>query len=55
MLADYDCEISYHPEKANVVANTLSRKEPRVSYHLKSMTLFVIPGIIERLRASRRV
>ncbi|GKF35407.1 putative reverse transcriptase domain-containing protein, partial [Tanacetum coccineum] len=27
LLADYDCEIRYHPGKANVVANTLSRKE----------------------------
>jgi hypothetical protein len=23
---DYDCEINYHPSKANVVANALSRK-----------------------------
>nr|GEU58059.1 reverse transcriptase domain-containing protein [Tanacetum cinerariifolium] len=27
LLSDYDCEIRYHPRKANVVANTLSRKE----------------------------
>nr|GEW60440.1 putative reverse transcriptase domain-containing protein [Tanacetum cinerariifolium] len=26
-LSDYDCEICYHPEKANVVADTLSHKE----------------------------
>ncbi|GJR30419.1 putative reverse transcriptase domain-containing protein [Tanacetum coccineum] len=27
LLSDYDCEIRYHPRKANVVANALSRKE----------------------------
>nr|GEY56281.1 putative reverse transcriptase domain-containing protein [Tanacetum cinerariifolium] len=27
LLSNYDCEIRYHPEKANVVADALSRKE----------------------------
>ncbi|GJS10008.1 putative reverse transcriptase domain-containing protein [Tanacetum coccineum] len=27
LLSDYDCEIRYHPRKANVVAAALSRKE----------------------------
>ncbi|GJW56560.1 hypothetical protein Tco_0103291 [Tanacetum coccineum] len=27
LLSDYDCEICYHPGKANVVADVLSRKE----------------------------
>nr|GEY05608.1 putative reverse transcriptase domain-containing protein [Tanacetum cinerariifolium] len=27
LLSDYDCEIRYHPRKANVVADALSRKE----------------------------
>ncbi|GJY71025.1 putative reverse transcriptase domain-containing protein [Tanacetum coccineum] len=27
LLSDYDCEICYHPGKANMVADALSRKE----------------------------
>ncbi|GJX23033.1 putative reverse transcriptase domain-containing protein [Tanacetum coccineum] len=27
LFSDYDCEIRYHPDKANVVADALSRKE----------------------------
>nr|XP_043615803.1 uncharacterized protein LOC122587703 [Erigeron canadensis]XP_043615809.1 uncharacterized protein LOC122587709 [Erigeron canadensis] len=35
LLKDYDCEIKYHPSKANVVADALSRKEAQVKALLK--------------------
>lgn len=33
-MKDYDCEINYHPCKANVVANALSRKTVGTLAHL---------------------
>lgn len=28
LIKDYDCTITYHPRKANVVVDALSRKNP---------------------------
>ena len=36
LLKDYDCSILYHPGKANVVADTLSRKLERSLAHISS-------------------
>lgn len=42
-------EISYHYEKANMVANVMSLKGPRMSYHLKFLGLVVVLGIFVKI------
>ena len=39
LLADYDCEILYHPGKANVVADALSRKERIKPLSVRSLVM----------------
>ena len=40
LLNDYECEIRYHPGKANVVANALSWKE-HSGRRVKSLTMTI--------------
>ncbi|XP_022024051.1 uncharacterized protein LOC110924341 [Helianthus annuus] len=39
LLNDYECDIRYHPVKANVVADALSRKELEKPLHLRALGL----------------
>ncbi|GJS57596.1 putative reverse transcriptase domain-containing protein [Tanacetum coccineum] len=41
LLSDYDCEIRYHPGKANVVANALSRKERIKPLRVRSLVMTI--------------
>nr|GFA81952.1 putative reverse transcriptase domain-containing protein [Tanacetum cinerariifolium] len=39
LLSDYDCKIRYHPGKANVIADSLSRKEREKPLRVRSLVL----------------
>ncbi|GKA91883.1 putative reverse transcriptase domain-containing protein [Tanacetum coccineum] len=41
LLSDYDCEIRYHPRKANVVADALSRKERIKPLHVRALVMTI--------------
>ncbi|GJT21385.1 putative reverse transcriptase domain-containing protein [Tanacetum coccineum] len=41
LLRDYDCEIRYHPEKANLVADALSRKERNKPLRVLALVLTI--------------
>nr|GEY33882.1 putative reverse transcriptase domain-containing protein [Tanacetum cinerariifolium] len=41
LLSDYDCEIRYHPVKANVVADALSRKERIKPTRVRALVMII--------------
>ncbi|GJX42079.1 putative reverse transcriptase domain-containing protein [Tanacetum coccineum] len=53
LFSDYDCEIRYHPGKANVVADALSRKERIKSKRIRSMNMTLQSSIKDKILAAQ--
>ncbi|KAJ9561583.1 hypothetical protein OSB04_006743 [Centaurea solstitialis] len=53
VVKDYDCKILYHPGKANVVADALSRKAHGDVLRVPLMRLTVTTSLIELIRSSQ--
>ncbi|GJT40041.1 putative reverse transcriptase domain-containing protein [Tanacetum coccineum] len=54
LFSDYDCEIRYHPGKANVVADELSRKERVKPKRNRSMNMTFQSSIKGRILAAQK-
>nr|GEV19790.1 putative reverse transcriptase domain-containing protein [Tanacetum cinerariifolium] len=54
LFSDYDCKICYHPGKANVVADTLSRKERVKPNRVRAMNMILQSSIKDRILAAQK-
>ncbi|GJS44926.1 reverse transcriptase domain-containing protein [Tanacetum coccineum] len=54
LFSDYDCEIRYHPGKANVVADALSRKKRVKPKRVRAMNMTLQSSIKDRIRAAQK-
>ncbi|GJV51763.1 putative nucleotidyltransferase, ribonuclease H [Tanacetum coccineum] len=53
LFKDYNCEIRYHPGKANVVADALSKKERDKIRRIHSLRMIVTSNLFDRIKAAQ--
>ncbi|GJT28570.1 hypothetical protein Tco_0591345 [Tanacetum coccineum] len=54
LFSDYDCEIRYHPGKANVVVDALSRKEVVRPKRVRALNMILQSSIKDRILAAQK-
>ncbi|GJZ22295.1 putative reverse transcriptase domain-containing protein [Tanacetum coccineum] len=54
LLSDYDCEIRYHPRKANVVADALSQKERDKPLRVRALMRTVHNDLPKQIREAQK-
>nr|GEW44249.1 retrotransposon protein, putative, Ty3-gypsy subclass [Tanacetum cinerariifolium] len=54
LFSDYDCEIHYHPFKANMVVDALSRKERVKPKRVRSLNMTLQSSIKDRILAAQK-
>ncbi|GKC46746.1 putative reverse transcriptase domain-containing protein [Tanacetum coccineum] len=54
LLSDYDCEIRYHPGKANVVADALSQKERNKPLSVRALMMTVHNYLPKQIREAQK-
>ncbi|GJR55755.1 putative reverse transcriptase domain-containing protein [Tanacetum coccineum] len=54
LFSDYDCEIRYHPGKANVVVDALSRKERVKPKRVRAMNMILQSSIKDRILTAQK-
>ncbi|GJY72339.1 hypothetical protein Tco_0476042 [Tanacetum coccineum] len=51
LFSDYDCEMRYHPRKANVVADAFSRKERVEPRRVRAMSMTIRSSVTDKILA----